>query len=72
MLDPHGAPWLGISSPGREMNGLPTLQSTLYPVPVKPSQGHQGIRRKSLDDRTGLQRPDVEHQLELAGFNPEK
>lgn len=40
--------WLGISSPGREMNGLPTLQSTLYHVPIKPSQGHQGIRRKSL------------------------
>ena len=39
----HGMPalcqasWLGISSPGQEMDGLPTLPPTLR-VPARPSQ----------------------------------
>lgn len=41
----HGMPdlcqasWLGISSPGQEMDGLPTLPPTIR-VPARPSQDH--------------------------------
>lgn len=63
--------WLGIASPGHEKDRLPTLPLTL-PCLRQATSGPSMNLKQVIDNKTGLQRPYMKQQLELATLNPDQ